>query len=370
MPRPIGARIDLAALRHNYLLAREYARRREREARAWAVVKANAYGHGLLRAAAALGDVADGFALLDLDEAIALRQAGIRQPILLLEGFFEVADLAVCAAHDLSIVVHSVEQLKMLRRAAQPAPRRPLPIYLKLNSGMNRLGIGAAQLPAVRREIEALPALGPLTLMTHFAEADGSGGESCIAWQLERFRAMTANWPAAANFPLSLANSAAILRYPQTAHDWVRPGIMLYGGSPFADQDAASLGLEPVMTLHSRLLAIQEIGVGERVGYGGSFVAQRPTRVGIVACGYADGYPRHAPGGTPIVVGGQRTKTLGRVSMDMLACDLTDLPDAGLNSPVVLWGDGLPADEVASAAGTISYELFCALARRVPVLEV
>ncbi|RDE50374.1 MAG: alanine racemase [Candidatus Accumulibacter meliphilus] len=370
MPRPIEARIDLAALRHNYLVARQYASRQHREAKAWAVVKANAYGHGLLRAAAALGDVADGFALLDLDEAIALRQAGIRQPILLLEGFFEAADLSVCAAHELSVVVHRLEQLQLLRQATRATPSMRLPIYLKLNSGMNRLGITAAQLPAVRRELEASPALGPLTLMTHFAEADGVADERCIAWQLERFLAMTADWPGAANFPVSLANSAAILRYPQTAHDWVRPGIMLYGGSPFADQDAASFGLKPVMTLHSRILAVQEIGIGERVGYGGSFVAPGPTRVGIVACGYADGYPRHAPGGTPIIVAGRRTQTLGRVSMDMLACDLTALPDAGVNSPVVLWGEGLPADAVASAAGTISYELFCALARRVPVVEV
>ncbi|WP_291991715.1 alanine racemase [Candidatus Accumulibacter sp. ACC003] len=366
MPRPIEARIDLAALRHNYLLARQHATRQHRSARAWAVVKANAYGHGLLRAAAALGDVADGFALLDLDEAIRLREAGIRQPILLLEGFFEAADVSVCAAYELTVVVHRLEQLQMLRRAPQP-----LPIYLKLNSGMNRLGVNAEQLPAFRRELTAAsPALAAVTLMTHFAEADGDRGEGCIAWQLERFAAMTDGWSEAAGWPLSLANSAAILRYPQTAHAWVRPGIMLYGGSPFADQDAASLDLRPVMTLHSRILAVQDIGAGERVGYGGSFVAAGPTRVGIVACGYADGYPRHAPGGTPIVVGGRRTQTLGRVSMDMLACDLTALPEAGVDSPVLLWGEGLPADEVASAAGTISYELFCALAPRVPVLTI
>ncbi|WP_313952005.1 alanine racemase [Accumulibacter sp.] len=367
MPRPIEARIDLAALRHNYLVARKHATRHARAAKAWAVVKANAYGHGLRRAALALGDVADGFALLDLEEAITLREAGIRQPILLLEGFFEAADLTVCAERGLTVVVHCLEQLQMLRQAALPVR---LPIYLKLNSGMHRLGLTAEQLPAARRELAVSPSVGTVTLMTHFAEADGDGGQRCIAWQLERFAEMTAGWAAAAAFPVSLANSAAILRYPQTAHDWVRPGIMLYGGSPFADQDAASFDLKPVMTLASRILAVQEIAVGERVGYGGTFVAQRPTRVGIVACGYADGYPRHAPGGTPIVVAGRRTQTLGRVSMDMLACNLTDLPDAGVHSPVVLWGDGLPADEVATAAGTISYELFCALARRVPVREV
>ncbi len=217
MPRPIEARIDLAALRHNYLVARQ----RADGAQVWAVVKANAYGHGLRRAAAALGEVADGFALLDLAEAVALREAGIRQPILLLEGFFEMADLAICAEHQLTLVIHRLEQLQMLRQARLP---RRLPIYLKLNSGMNRLGLAAAELPAVRRELAASTAVGALTLMTHFAEADGEGGDACIAWQLERFARMTADWPEAASLPVSLANSAAILRYPQTARDWVRPG--------------------------------------------------------------------------------------------------------------------------------------------------
>lgn len=358
MPRPIQARIDLAALRHNYLVAKLAAR----PAKAWAVVKADAYGHGLLRAARALADVVDGFALLDLEAAVTLRDAGFEQPILLLEGFFEAGDIPVCARYGLIPSVHRIEQLQMIRAAALS---QPLPIYLKLNTGMNRLGFTLAQLPAVRRELAASPAFGALTLMAHFAEADGERG---VAWQLETFDAMRALWPAGT--AVSLANSAAILRHPQTAHDWVRPGIMLYGGSPFADASAASFGLKPVMTLSSRILAVQQVAVGERVGYGGAFVAQRPTRVGIVACGYADGYPRHAPSGTPILVGAQRSATLGRVSMDMLACDLTELPEVGVDSPVVLWGEGLPADEVAAAAGTISYELFCALARRVPVVEV
>ena len=370
MPRPIEAEVDLSALRHNYLLARRHATRGAAGARAWAVVKANAYGHGLLRAAAALGDVADGFALLDIDEAVRLRQAGMSQPILLLEGFFTAADLAACVEHRLSVVIHCLDQLQILRHARLP---RRLPIYLKLNSGMNRLGLVARQLPTAREHLAAIARGGGsdgLTLMTHFAEADADGGEACIRWQLERFARMISDWPEAAACPVSLANSAAILRYPATAHDWVRPGIMLYGGSPFASEDAASLGLRPVMTLRSTILAVQEIDAGERVGYGGTFVASRPTRVGIVACGYADGYPRHAPGGTPIVVSGQRTRTLGRVSMDMLACDLSELPAAGAGSPVVLWGEGLTADEVATAAGTISYELFCALAQRVPVHTV
>lgn len=306
----------------------------------------------------ALEEVADGFALLDIGEAIALRDAGVRQPILLLEGFFEPDDIPLCAEYGLTPVVHRIEQLAMLRSAGLPVR---LPIYLKLNTGMNRLGITPAQLPAVRRELAASPAVGNVTLMTHFAEADGGRG---IAWQLERFAQMREAW----SCPVSLANSAAILRHPQTTGDWVRPGIMLYGSSPFADQSAVELGLQPVMTLASRIIGVQEIAAGERVGYGGLFVAERPTRVGIVACGYADGYPRHAPSGTPILVAGQRSETLGRVSMDMLACDLTDLPGAGLDSPVTLWGDGLSADEVAASAGTISYELFCALAPRVPLI--
>ena len=360
MPRPIQARIDLSALRHNYLIAKKQSTGLGKPAKAWAVVKADAYGHGLMRTANALADIADGFALLDLNAGVALRDAGFSQPILLLEGFFEPDDLSVCAEYGLIPAVHRLEQLHMIRAAALPVR---LPIYLKLNTGMNRLGFTLDQLPAVKLELAASPAIAHVTLMTHFAEADGGRG---IQWQLERFDQMTKGW----NYPISMANSAAILRHPHTAHDWVRPGIMLYGASPFADEDAASFDLRPVMTLRSKILAVQDIVAGEQVGYGGLFKAKSPMRIGVVACGYADGYPRHAPSGTPILVGGQRTETVGRVSMDMLACDLTDFPELGVDSPVVLWGEGLPADEVAAAAGTISYEMFCALARRVPVIEV
>ncbi|MFT3850089.1 MAG: alanine racemase [Propionivibrio sp.] len=360
MPRPTRARIDLAAVRHNYTVAKRYAARPGNPAKAWAVVKADAYGHGLLRVAKALEDVADGFALLEMDAAVALREAGFRQPILLLEGFFEPADLAVCAEYGLTVAVHRIEQFRMIREAALPVR---LPVYIKLNTGMNRLGFTPEQIPALRRELQRPESVGTITLMMHFAEADGTRG---IEWQLERFMQMTDGM----RYPVSMANSAAILRYPQTAHDWVRPGIVLYGASPFADASAQSFGLKPVMTLSSRILAVQDVPAGDRVGYGGMFEAKRPTRVGIVACGYADGYPRHAPSGTPILVAGRRTTTVGRVSMDMLACDLTDIPEAGVDSPVILWGEGMPADEVAAAAGTISYEMFCALARRVPIVEV
>jgi alanine racemase len=362
MPRPIKAHIDLSALRHNYTVAKAYAARSGGTEGAWAVIKADAYGHGQMRAARALAGIADGFALLDVEVAVALREAGIRQPILLLEGFFDRHDLAACAEYGLTSAVHHLEQLRMIRDAALPAC---LPIYLKLNTGMNRLGFQSGEVAGVRRELDEHlePFLSSVTLMTHFATADDERG---VEWQLERFRQMTRDW----RLPVSLANSAAILRHPQAAGGWVRAGIMLYGASPFADASPASLGLRPAMTLSSRILAVQELRPGERVGYGCTFEAPRPMRAGIVACGYADAYPRHAPSGTPILVAGTRTTTVGRVAMDMLVCDLTGIPQAGVGSEVVLWGGDPSVDEIAAAAGTIGYELLCALARRVPVVEV
>lgn len=353
MPRPIHARIDLHALRHNTAVARQHAG----SAGIFAVIKANAYGHGLLPVARALESLVDGYALLDLAEAASLRDAGIERPILMLEGFFQAEDLAAVAEYGLIPVIHRLEQLQMIQEAALPMRQ---PVFLKLNTGMNRLGFTAATLPAARDFIAANRGIGDVTLMSHFAEADSPRG---IAWQLERFQALSQGWEA----PVSLANSATLLRHKEAVRGWVRPGIMLYGASPFPEVSAQELNLKPVMTLESEILAVQELAPGERVGYGGLFVATAPTRIGIVACGYADGYPRHAPSGTPILVHGQRTRTIGRISMDMLMCDLTDLPQAGVGSPVTLWGEGLAADEVATSAGTISYELFCALAPRVPV---
>ena len=355
--RPIRARIAPAAILHNYRLVKRLAP----QSRAWAVVKANAYGHGQWRAVEALRFDADGFALLECENAVALREAGVSQPILLLEGVFSARDARAVAGHGLSCVVHCPEQLDLLLGEAGAAP---LSIYLKLNTGMNRLGFTAANLSAALANLKARPAT-ETTLMTHFADADGERG---VAWQVERLEAMVGDWTG----PFSLANSAAIFDHPATHADWVRPGIMLYGASPFAERSAESLGLQPAMTLESAIIGVQELAPGERIGYGGTFTAERPMRIGIVACGYADGYPRHAPTGTPIAVMGKRTRTLGRVSMDMLACDLTDIPEAGIGSPVTLWGRGIagdvPADEVAAAAGTIAYELFCALAPRVPVV--
>jgi alanine racemase len=352
MPRPIQARISLSALEHNLNVARSLTR-----ARVMAVIKAAAYGHGLLRAAEAL-QAADGFAMLDLQDAIALREAGYRQPILLLEGCFTPNDFVQAVQYDLTCVIHNPAQLAML----DTCPKRgALNVWLKLNSGMNRLGFAPSAAHAVMEKLKAHPAVREVTLMTHFANADEATG---ISAQLEAFNAMTSSWRA----PRSLANSAALLRYPETHGDWVRPGIMLYGASPFADATAQSLGLQAVMTLTSEIISVQTLQAGDATGYGSLFRADAPTRIGIVACGYADGYPRHAPTGTPILVAGRRTRTLGRVSMDMLAVDLSDMPDAGIGSPVVLWGADLPVEEVAAAAGTISYELLCALAARVPSL--
>ncbi len=355
--RPIRATIDAAALRHNHTIARRYAA----NSRLWAVGKANAYGHGLWRFVDSLRDDADGFAVLEAETGAALRESGVTQPILLLEGIFASRDIHLLEKYRLTSVVHCQEQLEML--CADLPAGAPLAIYLKFNSGMNRLGFAAGDLPRMREALARLPQA-EITCMTHFAEADGELG---VDWQLQRLHTLLDGWEGT----LSLANSAAILRHPQAHGDWVRPGIMLYGSSPFADESAADFGLQPVMTLESRLIGVQTIAAGERVGYGGNFVAERTTRVGIVACGYADGYPRHAPSGTPIAVCGQRTRTLGRVSMDMLACDISTIPEAGLDAPVTLWGRGqggeIAADEVATSAGTVAYELFCALAPRVPV---
>lgn len=351
--RPVRATFDRSALRNNFCVARRHAG----QARLWAVVKANAYGHGLSRTVAALADLADGFALIEIEGAIALREAGIALPILLLEGFYAADELPLLIRHRLIPVVHRRDQARALLDADWPAD---LPVYLKINSGMNRLGFDAAGLAAAH---VALRGRMPLVLMTHFADADGPRG---VAWQLERFAAMTTGM----NDPRSLANSAALLRFPAAIGDWARPGIMLYGGSPFAERSAAALGLTPAMTLQSEIIGVQALAAGESVGYGCTFTADRSMRIGVVACGYADGYPRHAPTGTPVLVNGQRTRTLGRVSMDKLCVDLTDLPaTVGVGGAVTLWGEGLPADEVAAAAGTISYELFCALAQRVPVIE-
>jgi alanine racemase len=352
--RPIAARIHLSALRHNLAVARRHAPK----SRVWAVIKADAYGHGAKRAARALD--ADGLALLELDAALGLRAAGERRPMLLLEGFFSPRELPQIAEQDLTPVVHSLEQVAMLEKARLDAR---LNVYLKMNTGMNRLGLDPAGFRTALARLRECRAVAHVTAMTHFADTDAGEG---TRQQCRVFEAALAE----ARLPRSLANSAAILRCPESHGDWVRPGIMLYGCSPFADASAESLDLKPAMTLVSEIIAVRELAAGASIGYGWAFTAPSPMRVGVVACGYADGYPRHAPTGTPIVVAGKRTRTVGRVSMDMLFADLTGIPNASVGSNVILWGEHVSADEVAASAGTVSYELLCALAPRVPVTEI
>ena len=352
MPRPIHARIDLSALEHNLHVAR-----RASSARIMAVLKAAAYGHGLLRAAEAL-NATDGYALLDMRDAVQLREAGFRQTILLLEGCFTPDDVLLAAEYDLACVIHNQRQMAML----DACPRRgSLQIWLKVNSGMNRLGFAPEQVQAAMDQLKAHAAVRDITLMTHFSDAEASG----VSAQLEVFNTLAAPYRVAR----SLANSAALLRYPATHGDWVRPGIMLYGASPFTEISAQQLGLRPVMTLQSEIISVQQLQPGDAIGYGGQFRADNPMRVGTVACGYADGYPRHASTGTPVLVEGKRTRTLGRVSMDMMTVDLSAWPAAAVGSRVTLWGEGLPVEEVAAAAGTLSYELLCALTARVSIVS-
>jgi alanine racemase len=364
VPRPIEALIHTDALARNL----ERARQAAPDARVWAVVKANAYGHGIERAFAGLRG-ADGFALLDLDEAERVRRLGWRGPILLLEGCFEPRDLELCSRLGLWHAVHCDAQIDWLAAHKTQVPHR---VFLKMNSGMNRLGFRPEVYRSAWTRLNALPQVEEITLMTHFADADGERG---IGNALARFQETTRDLPG----ERSLSNSAATLRHattPGVAADWVRPGILLYGSAPDHPQhDSAHWGLRPAMTLRSRLIAVQQLQRGDAVGYASVFVADAPMRIGVVACGYADGYPRLCPTGTPVLVDGVRTRTVGRVSMDMISVDLEPVPGAGPGSEVTLWGEGpggarLPIDEVARAAGTIGYELMCALAQRVPVRGV
>jgi alanine racemase len=357
MPRPLIATIDIAALRHNFGVAKNAAP----QAKAWAVVKADAYGHGLARGMRGFA-AADGLALIELDGAVRLRELGWTRPILLLEGIFEAADVRVVMEYQLSIVVHCNEQIDML---AATKSSTTVDVFLKMNSGMNRLGFKPADYASAYARLRALPGIGSVTLMTHLANADHAGNVLLpVSAQMQRFAQGSAGITALR----SLSNSAAVLDHPYCAHDWIRPGIMLYGGLS-GEKTAQQYGLLPAMHLQSELIGLQTVPAGESIGYGSIYTASRDMRVGVVACGYADGYPRHAPNGTPVIVDGIRTTLVGRVSMDMLTVDLGPVPQARVGSKVTLWGDGLPIDEVAQSAGTIAYELMCALAPRVAVIE-
>jgi alanine racemase len=365
MPRTLEALIHIPALHHNLQRARQCAP----DAQVWAVVKANAYGHGIERAYEGLRS-ADGFALLDIAEAERLRKLDWRGPILLIEGAFDARDLEWCSRLGLWHTVHCEQQIDWIALHKTEWPHR---VFLKMNSGMNRLGFQPDAFRNAWVRLSSLPQVDEVSLMTHFSDADGPRG---IEQQSGLFLTHTADLPG----ERSLCNSAALLRHahdPAVRGDWVRPGVMLYGGSPdYPEHDAAHWGLQSAMTLRSTLIGIQHLQAGDTVGYGSRFTATAPMRIGVVACGYADGYPRHAPDGTPVLVDGHRVPMLGRVSMDMITVDLSALPQAQMGSEVTLWGQGprlggqpteLPIDEVARHCGTIGYELMCALSQRVPV---
>lgn len=357
MPRPLLATIDISALKHNLAIARKCAP----SSKVWAIVKANAYGHGLSRGMRGFAD-ADGLGLIEIEAAVELRKLGWQKPILLLEGIFESADMQTVAQHGLEIAIHNEIQIAFLE---QSGLTQPINVHLKMNSGMNRLGFKPHLYRAAYARLQAIPAVRNITLMTHFANAEDADNSGMpLSEQLHRFNAAAEGLTGAR----SLANSAGSLLHPEVVTEWIRPGIMLYGATP-GSKTAAEFGLRPAMTLRSEIIGVQHIEAGEAVGYGSRFIARQPMTIGIVACGYADGYPRHAPDGTPMLVNGVRTKVIGSVSMDMINVDLTAVPDARIGSPVTLWGDGLPIDEVARAAGTVGYELMCALAPRVRVTE-
>ena len=361
MPRPILATIHPQALKHNL----EKVRQAAPDAQLWAVVKANAYSHEIEHAFAGLR-ATDGFAVLELSEAQRLRALDWRGPILLLEGVFEARDLELCSRLGLWHAVHCDAQIDWLAAHKTQVPHR---VFLKMNSGMNRLGFAPERYRAAYARLNALPQVEEISFMTHFSDADGPRG---IDHQISVFAQTTQDLAG----ERSVCNSAATLlrgQEPKVRNDWVRPGIVLYGSSPdYPTHSAQDWGLKPAMTLSTKVIGTQQLQAGDTVGYGSLFVAEGPTKVGVIACGYADGYPRHCGTGTPVLVNGVRTRLLGRVSMDMICVDLTDVPGADIGSEVVLWGRSpstgaeLSIDEVAAAAGTVAYELMCAVAARVP----
>ncbi len=353
MSRPTYAIIDTQAFVANY----RYAKSLAPGSRALAVVKANAYGHGAVTLAHALSGQADAFGVACSEEAMELRESGIDNPILLLEGAFDPDEIELADRANLMLVVHSQHQLDWMLKAK---PDRPLTVWLKIDTGMHRLGFTPQAAPRIYRHLKDSPHIGEVVLMSHFARADEMDSDA-TARQLDTFDDTAHDLTA----PFSLANSAATLAWPQTHTQWIRPGIMLYGSSPLAGSRIDTSALVPVMRLQSELIAIRDLAAGESIGYGGRFVCDKPTRVGVVAAGYGDGYPRHAPDGTPVTVNGQRTRLIGRVSMDMLTIDLSTQPDAAIGDTVQLWGDLIKANEVAQLSETISYELFTGVTRRV-----
>jgi alanine racemase len=352
----VSATVDTAALKHNLQIVRHRAPR----SRVMAVIKANAYGHGLVTVARAL-ESADSFAVARVDEGLTLRNAGIRQRTVLLEGIFDREQLEAAAAAGFELVVHTDAQIDLLRAAA---PGVRFKVWLKHDSGMNRLGFKGAAFDAAAAALRALPGVQtPVNLFTHLASAD-TPELPATTDQLARFAGATRSLPG----ERSIANSAGMLSYPEAQADWVRPGLLLYGVSPFAGSIGADYGLQPAMTLHSHVIAVKDVAAGEQVGYGGDWTARRPTRLAVAAVGYGDGYPRSLASGSPVLVNEERAPLAGRVSMDMIGIDVTNLKRSPrLGDPVILWGGGLPVEEIAVWAGTIPYELLCGISQRVAV---
>ena len=354
MSRPTRACVSAAALVHNARRARELAP----GSRRMACVKADAYGHGLAATARILGAEVDGFAVACMEEALALREAGLRHPVLLLEGPHAPGEIELAAKQQLSLCISDARQLAWLEESALP---QPPDCWLKIDTGMHRLGFAPRQ---VREALERLKALGnddhPV-LSTHFAESEDREG-TYTREQLRLFSECTRGLPGLR----SCANSAAIFDWPESHGDWIRPGYMLYGGSPFPNRSPAELGLRPAMELSAEVIALREVAEGKRVGYGGRWVAQRPSRIATIAAGYGDGYPRHAADGTTVRIGKRRCPLAGRVSMDMITVDVTDAPEVTVGSRAILWGEDPGIDEVARGAATIGYELLAGLPARVP----
>lgn len=354
--RATTATIHLDALRHNLKKVRALAPK----SKVMAVVKADGYGHGLERVALALAG-ADAFGVATLADAERVRRAGLKHRVVLLSGFDEPSDLGAVREYAIDCVLHHESQLALLERHP---PQGPLSLWIKLDTGMHRLGFAPAQARRVYERLRALAQVGEIRWMTHFACADDGDRERSEA-QMARFRAAIGELPG----ERSLANSAAVQAFATSHGDWVRPGGMLYGLSTFQRRTGRDLGLKPAMSLSTRLISVQQIAAGESVGYGATWTASQSTRIGIAAVGYGDGYPRHAPGGTPVRIVGQTARVLGRVSMDLLAIDLSAAPAAEVGSEVLLWGPELPVEQVAESAGTIGYELVCGVTRRVQFAE-
>lgn len=357
MARPAIAVIDLEAIRHNYRLAKKLTSK----AQAFAIIKANAYGHGAVKVAQALEPEADGFGVACIEEALELRDSGIKAPILLLEGIFTPDELVLADSESLSLVVHNQQQLESLLVAK---PKNKFKIFLKIDTGMHRLGFAPSEVKALWFALQQCKHIESITLMTHFARADEIHSDYTLR-QLQEFKAAVTGLEA----PHCLANSPAILAWPAAHTDYVRPGLMLYGASPFAEPNEAASQLKPAMRLESAIIAIRELAAGEPIGYGARFHCEKNTTVGVVAMGYADGYPRHAIDGTPIAVNGVRTRLVGRVSMDMLTIDITGM-NCQIGDRVQCWGDQVLATEVALASNTIPYTLFTGVTRRVPLTYI